>query len=80
MVVMTVGQDCDCEQDMGFTDEPDEEPCLFTRTCQMCGCEWGSGHCPHDGVQRPCPDCGWIIEGGRTPMQRLGFAPSPPTV
>ena len=47
--------DCDCE----FTPdplEPDEPALYYARTCTHCGAAWFSLHCPHDGVQRPCPN------------------------
>lgn len=39
-------------------DEVDEPPWHFLRTCPMCGYQWGGLHCPHDGFQNPCPNCG----------------------
>jgi hypothetical protein len=70
-----IGDDCDCEFDY-----PDDEGGLrwqYLRTCQLCGQEWGALHCPHDGVQNPCPTCGWIAPGARTPLQFLGFEMPP---
>jgi hypothetical protein len=62
--------DCDCGFDF---QEPDgEESWHYKRTCGLCGFEWGALHCPHDGAQNPCPDCGWIDPGKRTPGQILG--------
>lgn len=67
--------DCACEFDY---DEGDgEETWHFTRTCRACGFVWGALHCPHDGVQNPCPDCGWRDPGTQTPFEFLGFT-SPP--
>lgn len=31
----------------------------FHRTCQNCGKNWWGLHCPHDGYQNPCPECGY---------------------
>ncbi len=45
---------CDCE----FTPDPDDEySCHYTRTCDSCGYMWHGLHCPHDGIQNPCPRC-----------------------
>ena len=30
----------------------------YKRTCEYCGYVWGGLHCPHDGYQNPCPNCG----------------------
>lgn len=67
--------DCDCEPDAG---DEGYEPTHFTRTCAACGFQWEALHCPHDGVQNPCPGCGWVAPGARTPLQVLGFDPPPP--
>lgn len=54
---------CDCE----FTpyDPADYEPgeeieesWHYLRECPTCGRRWWGLHCPHDGVQNPCPECG----------------------
>lgn len=29
----------------------------YKRTCKNCGNIWYGLHCPHDGVQNPCPKC-----------------------
>jgi hypothetical protein len=29
----------------------------YHRTCQNCGRNWWGLHCPHDGIQNPCPSC-----------------------
>lgn len=29
----------------------------YQRECQYCGQAWQSLHCPHDGVQKGCPNC-----------------------
>ncbi len=36
----------------------DDELTHFLRTCAACGNQWDGLHCPHDGVQNPCPGCG----------------------
>jgi len=36
----------------------DDELTHFLRTCGACGNQWAGLHCPHDGVQNPCPACG----------------------
>lgn len=47
---------CDCE----FTPDPNDpdDDWHFLRTCRSCGGSWFALHCPHDGHQRPCPNCG----------------------
>lgn len=30
----------------------------YFRTCWSCGNTWWGLHCPHDGYQNPCPECG----------------------
>jgi len=51
---------CDCE----FTPYPEndedygKESWHFLRTCKFCGNKWWGLHCPHDGYQNPCPECG----------------------
>lgn len=52
---------CDCE----FTPDPDdpeestpETAWHYRRTCPSCGVTWWALHCPHDGIQNPCPECG----------------------
>jgi hypothetical protein len=48
---------CRCEFDP--YDDGDTEPSThFKRTCLFCGGTWFGLHCPHDGHQRPCPNCG----------------------
>ena len=51
---------CDCEFTPYPDDDPDrdEESWHFLRKCQKCGWEWYGLHCPHDGYQNPCPNCG----------------------
>jgi hypothetical protein len=54
---------CDCECDADPND-PDEdgtegnEPWHYLRSCGACGHQWYGLHCPHDGYQNPCPECG----------------------
>lgn len=60
-----------CEGDCCAHDADDY---TFPRTCALCGCFWWALHCEHDGVQNPCPDCGWIGPGRRTPMQFIAGA------
>ena len=53
--------ECDCE----FTpyDDGDTEPSVhYLRLCPSCGFSWWGLHCPHDGIQNPCPACGKIPE------------------
>ena len=48
---------CNCEftpYDDGDTDESYH----YKRLCTFCGNSWFGLHCPHDGHQRPCPNCG----------------------
>lgn len=63
--------ECRCEFDV--PEDDGEESYLYARTCRMCGCEWAALHCEHDGAQNPCPNCGWLDPGKRTPSQILGF-------
>lgn len=61
--------DCACEFDYP---EPDGEPSWhYTRTCRMCGLTWGTLHCEHDGIQNPCPDCGWRSPGTKMTIESL---------
>jgi hypothetical protein len=60
--------ECRCEFDP-YDDDPDEESWHYRRTCGGCGYVWWGLHCPHDGVQNPCPSCGWRQPGTRTPME-----------
>ena len=43
-----------------------EESWHFKRTCDYCGHVWAGIHCPHDGIQNPCPNC------GKTPITKEG--------
>jgi len=47
---------CNCE----LTVDPDdpEDDWHYDRVCEFCGAKWRGLHCPHDGVQNPCPGCG----------------------
>lgn len=60
---MPIGLDrdgyCACEPDPWPPDDPDfgEEATHWWRTCEWCGTEWWSLHCPHDGAQGRCPEC-----------------------
>lgn len=64
--------DCGCEFDFA---EPDGESSWhYKRTCGLCGFEWGALHCPHDRAQNPCPECGWIDPGKRTPGRISGLS------
>lgn len=67
---MSVFDDCDCEFSSEYA-EDDGTSWHFARTCGACGFKWGSLHCEHDGVQNPCPECGWIGPGRKTPLQLL---------
>jgi hypothetical protein len=49
--------ECTCEFDRDPDDPPDEEPWHYRRECVYCSKKWWSLHCPHDGVQKPCPHC-----------------------
>lgn len=35
-----------------------EESCHYLRTCATCGHQWYGHHCPHDGYQNACSQCG----------------------
>ena len=52
---------CDCEFSP-YTDGDTEESWHYLRTCLHCGYEWYGLHCPHDGIQNPCPCCGTVPE------------------
>ena len=47
---------CNCEFDPNSGD--DGESWHYLRECLACGATWHGLHCPHDGVQNPCPRCG----------------------
>lgn len=54
---------CECEFDP--YDPADYEPgeeieesWHYRRTCLSCGAVWWGLHCPHDGYQNTCPECG----------------------
>lgn len=51
---------CNCEFDPYPEGDEDfgEESTHFHRTCLFCGGQWWGLHCPHDGYQNNCPDCG----------------------
>ena len=34
----------------------------YERICLFCGETWLGLHCPHDGYQNPCPNCGKMPE------------------
>lgn len=48
---------CNCEFSPEF-DEPGQPSVWYKRTCEFCGATWAGLHCPHDGYQNPCPECG----------------------
>lgn len=60
-----------------YEDGDTEESWHFKRTCGACGGVWWSLHCIHDGIQNPCPECGWRSPSSRTPMEALGFMQPP---
>jgi hypothetical protein len=64
-------EDCACEFD--WPEPDDEESWHYARACPECACQWGSLHCAHDGIQNPCPVCGWLEHGKRLPSQVLGL-------
>ena len=74
---MSTRDDCDCEFDpYDDPEDEDDESYHYRRTCEMCGEVWWSLHCVHDGIQNPCPQCGWTFRGRPTPIERLyGGAP-----
>lgn len=54
---------CDCEFDADPESDDERTPETawhFKRSCQACGKTWFGLHCPHDGVQNPCPWCGTV--------------------
>ena len=50
---------CECEFDPYPENDGDfgEKSVHFLRTCVFCGHHWWGLHCPHDGIQNPCPNC-----------------------
>lgn len=48
---------CDCEFD--FDDEDGCDSWHYLRICLACGYRWSGLHCPHDGMQQPCGQCGF---------------------
>lgn len=72
--------DCTCEFDAYELDEhgeplnpalPVEDSWHYKRTCEFCGEVWWGLHCPHDGVQNPCPRCCEAPGGKPTPLELL---------
>jgi hypothetical protein len=50
---------CDCQFTPHLDPEDDEiDDWHYERTCEFCGAQWWGLHCPHDGYQNPCPECG----------------------
>lgn len=39
-------------------DLADEPLWHYFRACAACGYGWASLHCPHEGIQTPCSQCG----------------------
>ena len=56
--------DCGCPFDYEFT-------------CPGCGRTRVTNHCPHDGVQTRCKECGWLDPGKVSPLELLGWAVPP---
>lgn len=48
--------ECFCEQVVDPADPDDDYH--YARICEACGKPWLALHCPHDGVQTPCINCG----------------------
>jgi hypothetical protein len=65
---------CDCQFDP-YEDGDEEESWHYKRTCEACGETWWGLHCPHDGVQNPCPACDVVPGGKPTPLELLGLKP-----
>lgn len=53
------GQLCECEF-TPYKNGDTSESWHFKRRCQKCGHAWYGLHCPHDGVQNSCPNCGTL--------------------
>jgi hypothetical protein len=62
--------ECDCK--FAPTDPGEDESYHYRRRCQACGKAWHSLHCPHDGVQSCCPQCGARAES----LHRLSPPPT----
>lgn len=58
--------ECHCEHTPD-PDDPDENTkdtsLHYLRRCQFCKATWWGLHCPHDGFQNPCGNC------GKTPLK-----------
>ena len=53
--------ECECEFSPipGDSEEGTPETAWhYFRTCSHCSEQWYGVHCPHDGIQNPCPKCG----------------------
>lgn len=62
--------ECNCTFDP-YEDGTNDESYHFKRTCENCGHVWWGLHCPHDGSQWPCTECGWMKSGTKTPTELL---------
>lgn len=68
---VTCCPDFECEFDP--YDDSDEESWHYRKICASCGKVWWGLHCDCDGVQNPCPYCGYRREDVPTPMELLGL-------
>jgi hypothetical protein len=51
---------CDCQFDVdpeSIDENTVDTTWHFKRICPSCATTWFGLHCPHDGVQNPCPAC-----------------------
>ena len=55
--------ECTCKFDADPNDPTEDTPETswhYRRVCEHCKGPWYGLHCPHDGVQNPCPHCGVV--------------------
>lgn len=55
-ITFPIKDTCECECTTDPKDPSDDWH--YDRVCLFCGHEWRGLHCPHDGYQNPCNECG----------------------
>ncbi len=55
---VVAGEPCECEFTPYNDDDESESSTHYFRRCQFCQHAWYGLHCPHDGYQNPCENCG----------------------
>jgi hypothetical protein len=48
-------------------------PFDYETICAACGFTRITNHCPHDGVQNRCPECGHLDPGKESPLEFIGL-------